>query len=208
MNNDRSRAYQTVADRRSVLSRYKDGTRAIIQEEDYDNQGRLWISKTQRSLDSLQWEFECLVALQDTELVPEVDLDLGCESRFYMTRIGHAATLAEFAEATSLGEIPVELFREICTVAVDTLEQFWDLGWAHGDLHGRNLVVALTPDGQWQVPIIDLEFATTPDGDSPPVEQAIINTPEGDRDRLLEDLYRVVSEFNGPEALLDVLSVF
>ncbi|WP_338442573.1 hypothetical protein VZG28_06405 [Synechococcus elongatus IITB4] len=208
MTNDRSRAYQTVAERRSVLSRYKDGTRAIIQEEDSNDGDVIWISKTQNSLDSLQWEFECLAALQESGLVPEIDLDLGCDGRFYMTRVGHAATLAEFAEATSLGEIPVALFREICTVAVDTLEQFWDLGWAHGDLHGRNLVVALTPDNQWQVPIIDLEFATTPDGESPPVEQAIIDTPEGDRDRLLEDLYRVATEFNGSEPLLDVLSLF
>lgn len=208
MNIDRSLAHQRVSSRRTVSSRYKDGTRAIIRELDSDNHGQIWISKTQHCLDSLQWEFECLAALQDFGLVPEIDLSSGCQGQFSMVRIAHGATLAEYAEATSLNEIPVAIFREICEVAVDALERFWGLGWVHGDLHGRNLVVDLTPDCQWQVPIIDLEFASTPDGDFPPVEQSSIDTSEGDRDRLLEDLYRVITEFNGSEALLDILSIF
>ncbi len=200
-------AYNAVAERRTSVARYADGTRANLREEGAYG-GQAWISKGQECLDSLQWEFECLVALQDTGLVPEVDVDLGCESRFFMVRVNNAATLAEYAEAAAEGEIPVSVFRDVCKTALQTLEEFWDLGWVHGDLHSRNLVVSLSRTGKWEVLLIDLEFAITPDGDEPPVEQSTIDSADGDAARLLEDLHQIMDEFNAPEAVKDVLSMF
>lgn len=184
---ERSVAYQQVSGLRTIESRLADGTRGILRVAG-QYEGMTWLEKKSCLLESLAWEFECLCQLQETSLVPVVDLAVGGEGVFFIEQINHGATLREYAEATACGYVSPLLWEEIIEQTAIRLAMFWEMGWVHGDLHARNLVIGLGEDAYWDIRLIDLEFAVRPDGSAPPVEVSICSTPEDDWARLLEDL--------------------
>ncbi len=139
------KSYATVAGSKSINSRLAIGSNADL--ELYED-GWL-IKKDKPGFDLVGNEFKCLLELQESGLVPEVDESSFDGWSFVIKEVAYGATLDEYCRVC-----PDNVLLEIMASVGKMLNQFWSLGFVHRDLHANNILIGYS-QGQWRSYLID-----------------------------------------------------
>lgn len=81
------------------------------------------------------------------------------EDTLIMEQIHDGATLKEALDLYKSGDIPDFCIDHILDILRDVLNDFWQTGASHGDLHANNILIGKDAEGEWKVWLID--FAST-----------------------------------------------
>lgn len=189
---DMQKIYSKVCGTRAINSRFADATRGLVELEKMG-----WVRKTYPlgSDESIEWEFRCLGELQGLGIVPELDEDEGWDGGIVMECIDFGAGLFEYVQGYFLGIVDGESLEEIFRATRVVLEEFWEAGWTHGDLHTRNIVVGLGEKG-WQAFIIDFSHSYSEENRAEFAEmycliEEELPGAEGDEEFLKSDLWLI-----------------
>lgn len=147
--------YNTVSQQRTLEQRLADGSRAEVK---LLNPGQ--VVKTYRTTEEpIEWEFKCLQALQPLEIVPELEEEQGWELGIVMALVNSGTGIGEYVHGYFTGRLPEFVLANLFRATRSVLDQFWEAGWVHGDLHTRNIVIDFCADRGWCPVIID--FSTS-----------------------------------------------
>ena len=160
--------YNLVAGLDTITERLSRGQcGALSLEGTWD--GHTWLSKRDlpgsptdsKGRPMVYREWQVLCQLQDTGLVPVVDMEIDPQDEEYLliSCIDNAASIGDYCSAYLEGLIPLEVLKEILSLVADTVARFHDLAWCHNDLHANNIVIGHNRY-TWEVYIIDLAVAT------------------------------------------------
>lgn len=185
---DMLETYNYVSQRETAASRYKRGQCAFLREA-----GDGWLQKSDKSgFELIEHEFEVLLELQDSGLVPKIDEDegiFGYPASFYIKKIDNAATVGDYCEVFLAGEISKDAFFPLMEAVGELMTAFWDLGWVHGDLNQNNIVIGMTKGGRsWRPYIIDTAFSFREEEGNLGLDRSTIETVDEDKDYFIDCL--------------------
>lgn len=143
--------YKAVSQQRTLAQRFADGSRAQVKLLE---PGRV-VKTYPTNEEPIDWEFKCLQELQLLEIVPELEADQGWEFGIVMALINSGTGIGEYVHGYFTGVVPESVLVDILGSTRMILNQFWDAGWVHGDLHTRNIVIDFCTDTGWCPKIID-----------------------------------------------------
>lgn len=124
------------------------------------------IEKTTNTAFGLEQEYAVMIALWEVGFF-DCPQPLALENdgdTIVMTEILYGAQMVEVLDLYQAGRVPRLLIRHLLDRLREVLNRFWATGFAHGDLHGRNLLVSIDNHKNWRVWLIDFGQAK-PRGD-------------------------------------------
>ncbi|NBD32819.1 MAG: hypothetical protein GVY17_07620 [Cyanobacteria bacterium] len=129
------------------------------------------VEKTTNNAFGLEEEYAVMVALWEAGFFycPQ---PLALENEgdtIVMREIVYGAQLVEVLDLYQAGSIPRLLVLHLLDQLRDVLIRFWATGFAHGDLHSRNLLVGIDGEKNWKVWLID--FGQAKRGGDPSADQ-------------------------------------
>lgn len=184
--------YELVVARRSLESRLSDGESATLS---YEGDGWLQKSDNIGGPELAEREFYNLLSLSNKGICPEVNEDegvYGFPSSFLIERINNGATLGEYLRVFLEGDMDVTSLKELLEDVADKINRFHQLGWVHGDLHDRNIVVG--PDLVSY--IIDLGYSFRIGEENAGIDVSTIEDADEDNKYLLDALEAIIGEYS------------
>lgn len=209
---DKLVVYNLVCQWRSFHERAQEGTMSTVLEA-----GDGWLIKSDLKGEELvEREFQVLLALQGTGLVPDVDEEegvFGYPSSFLIKRVNNGATLGEYLRYFLSGaSMNKAILWEVFEATAEKINAFHKLGFVHADLHDRNVVVGMDKGCTQFIPaIIDFGFSFHEDEGPHELDRTSIETAEEDNEYLVKTLLLIVDECEDPslsETAINLITQF
>lgn len=191
--------YNRVCQWRPFHERASEGTMSTVVEA-----GDGWLMKSDNVGEELvEREFQILLALQGSDLVPDVDEEegvFGYPDSFLIKRINNGASLGEYLRFFLTGDMDEVFLWEIFEATAEKINEFHSKGYVHGDLHDRNIVVGMNKGCTLFVPyLIDFGFSFHEDDGPHALDRTSIETADEDNEYLVETLGLIVDESTNPQ---------
>lgn len=144
--------YNKIALNKSVSERFASGYWSDVH---LSLPGR--VQKTTNNSFGLEKEYSFMVTLWNTgfrDMPKPIELKNDGDT-IVMEEIFYGTPFEEVFDLAQRKELPKFLVRHLLDLLSGVLENFWELGFSHNDLHGRNVLVGIDQQGKWRVWLID-----------------------------------------------------
>jgi hypothetical protein len=160
------KVYAAICAARTLIERLDDGGNATLKPW-----ATGWLAKSDRIgvEPQVAYEYEIYKALEAEGLAgvvtPECLLEegvFGYPDTIIISQINMGASIGEYAEAYLAGQMPAELWLDLCQKTGEVINTFHDGDFVHCDLHCGNVVIEITVDGEWRPVLIDFGVSSFP----------------------------------------------
>ncbi|NBD32836.1 MAG: hypothetical protein GVY17_07715 [Cyanobacteria bacterium] len=115
------------------------------------------VEKTTNNAFGLEQEYGTMVALWEAgfSACPQPIALENEGDTIIMAEIVYGVQMVEVLDLYQAGQLPQMLVMYLLDGLRDVLNRFWSTGFAHGNLHGRNILVGLDIQKNWRIWLID-----------------------------------------------------